>query len=192
MNSRMILMFLSLVFITSCSNTKEELGEDWIVDLKSEIKAYDIKAKMIDEAIHSKSKTTSKIEKYSKNDYGLYKLRTIHEVMDTYVFEIIIYSKDNQIIYVTEKGISPLIYKRKKDEDEPCCSIFERQIYFNSNGDYKALKKEIKMLNTSELELKSKELKAIVFQRDSINNVHNKYEQIKANLESGVEYFEQN
>ncbi|MAB49428.1 MAG: hypothetical protein CMC05_12435 [Flavobacteriaceae bacterium] len=73
------------------------------------------------------------------------------------------YLLNDNIIMEKFKGISPLIYKGKKKDSDPCCEVFEKNIYYKNSKIGNIYKKRLKINSVEDFDYE-KDLESISFE----------------------------
>ena len=101
--------------------------------------------------------------------------------MKDYKFDIFFYLDKDRLIKVELKGVSPLLYKRKKEENEPCCEIFH-QIYLFKTEEI-AVRKTKRIKINSLYDFSIDKLKTVDFIKEDSENFQEEYKRFSSMVE---------
>ncbi|MGG5488284.1 hypothetical protein [Gaetbulibacter sp. PBL-D1] len=150
-NQILILMFSLLIF--SCDSEAEDARIDWVKKIDNKIVKYNNSAQIENTKVIDEFGGKTKVIVYNKNSEGIYKVKGEYKEAD---FEMIseFYIQNDMIILEKKYGLTPLLYKRQRKDNEPCCQILEILNYYKSKEKAKQYERELKFLYPNDYKLK--------------------------------------
>ena len=171
---KIIIVFVCLFF--TCENEKSELANDWMYQIDFQIETYE-KTQTIKKQYKNKLENDAVEEvvffKESKN--GVSKIEANYSIENSFIINQNIFLKDKKLLFSSRKGYSPLVYKSRKKENDPCCSVSETKCYFYSKDSILNFSREKSLYVIDEFTTFSEVLKNETFEEQENTHFDYKY-----------------
>jgi len=178
-NFKLISFFVALLFIVACNS-------DWLKNVENTVHKMDENAVLEKEMDSTNKHFTTRIQKF-KIDNKL-KIQAGFSFNDTLQMNTVYYKNEDLIILENKKACEPLIYKRKRKQNEPFAKLIEQITYFKSEKYGVQKTKELKLYEGNNLDSLKKELSKKEFEVKEIGE--KEYSEIKAKYASIVRNIE--
>ena len=178
-NFKVISFFVALLFIVACSG-------DWLQNVESNAREIDENAVLEKEMDSVNKNFTTRIQKF-KIDTKI-KIQANFSFNDTLQINTVYYKNEGLIILESKKACEPLIYKRKRKQNEPFAKLVERITYFKSKNYGVQKTKELDFfvgnnIDSLKKELSKKEFVVKEIGEKEYSEISNKYNSILRNIE---------
>lgn len=178
-----------LLFLISNIVAQENKTENWIELIDYDTKKFDKRAKIKMKSQDSVNGVEVETIWYKKKR-NIYKIKIIYSLQDNLKIESSYYFNNDLLIKNKTYGVVPIIYKGRKEKEDPCCVISKIVFYFKSKNEAIKKHKEFNLKYSNEYDLKLKEFQKVHFTFKKYNAVESEKEYIRiSNLINGLRIY---
>lgn len=167
-----IYIIIISVFLVNCDTDVEG---NWVALIDKEVLRYDNSAFLLKREVILEHDSVE-VFVFKKDSKNLQKISLSSKISGDFPINMDYYIKNKNIIKVTMKGLSPIIYKRIRKENEPCCSILEASYFFDKETKGFLRKKSIDILNIEEYSTEKEYLKDVAIEEQILKTSQNNYD----------------